>query len=860
MEEAEITLLFERFKTIFSNNDEHPLGCIRFCLYLFMNGHTQETFNRLPAELKATLTQANDDIGTDIATEKFLDGPIGPYKNVMAKEYLAHLKKNDLNYFERLKIQCHQDTKLPSDQNEFDKYVLSISDYSVGRDYMRGGEGRRIYDAFKIECWKWYDEKYKKQYEEDPDSVNKSTLLTLVLCHLISRINLLAKGNQHIVDVMNLKSTFRKNAGTPKNSFIQSDLFTPRVRKSYLMSLNNHTHPKDLTPTEALDYIKANMITFLGDLLTREEFYRCKRQTLLPTVIQHDESTQTSPLVLFNSFWDDQEDIELLLLKLTNIIQAMITDTTIIGPSNDNLVSIQQLISTHKIYYNKSRPTFTELYNKLMPEDFYSPLELENTLHILSAVNILIAELRSKISVNDGKNKKVYNDLIALSNQIEKHIDYHVNSKKTINIPYHQYDALYPYLTLNKFIDNLLIICNEMKEISTQKDLVCNKYIASQLVKLSRTNLDITSVIDDILKLFTRYLTVNELKEIIFTLVNIKADEFEVQLIKLCMEDLRPKQLAELLPILCADKISPEEFNSKAKDILASSYSEAFMKIELKKLCQPTYTLADIDELLRTNIITYMQDDNLKYMFLTLTKKIYEEQKKKPMSSTLPMQIPKARASSGQGQEIKGKKGSHTRSGTFIPVLTIEHQAPVVAVTTNQAVAALTVSDRSTPTLPIASPVPAPVSPLTLPSSNPPASPTSSPKASTFSVFIAPLNLLKAITPTSVTPAATPTTSPKLKGEETAIPIAKPAPEDSPKSKKIENPTTGKKDKEEKDKKGFFASLFSSKSKKDDDVSSKNKKDDDAKIRGASSDNNVFSKNEESADNRKDIQRRQSKS
>ncbi len=653
LEEAQIQEMFEKFKKIYYDNERHPLGRIRFCLYLFMNGHDQETYQKLSGAQQNNSSQNQAaDIGTDIATEIYINGPIGPYQNRMANDYLTYLNNHDKQYFDRFKKMCHMDKDFPADKESFDNYASSISDYSIGRDYIRGGKNRRWQDEFKAECWKWFDDHHKEKYNKDPESVNHSTLLTLILCHLISRINILAKENQQIVDKMNLKFTFRKNVGTPKVSFLTSELFTARGKRSYLVPISNDdtNHPIELSADEALSQISCIILAFVGDFLNREDFYLYKNQSNLP-VVRLDNTA------ILDSFWLDEEDVESLLLKLNQVLDKMIADTTLSAEETSNLEKFQKQVKSHNIYYNQSRYVFTELYKKMSPQDFYSPQEIEDTFQILNSINNIITELTHKNPQKITLSKQTFDDLTLLSNQIEKHIEYHTNPNRAINVAYKQF-ALRPYQKISHFIRSLINLCKEIMPIID---------IAKALVGLNINYFNPTNIFDNLLNMLSEHLTVEELNEVIFTFLIISKEEFNDKLIKLCVADLIVRQLTPILKKYCKNTgISVELFDKKAGDIMDSSLSDDNKKEQLKQLCQPEFKADEIENLIMCNILHELPVKDLKFEILKLGKNLTALQEKKPYASSAPIAISKTHSG-----ETQPKKGSKVVSGYLIPVLPI---------------------------------------------------------------------------------------------------------------------------------------------------------------------------------------------
>ena len=678
MHEMLDTPIIDRLKAIFNNNNDHPLGTIRWVLYLFMNGHDQNSYNTFRAQSDKPLldlqkkenigsdlhaqsdkplsdSQRKENIGTDTKTEMFLGGPLSPnsYKNIMMSDYLAHLEKTEPNYFERLKIECNKDPDAPQDKKIFKAYAEKISDYSIARDYVRGGEGsgRRLYDRLKSDCLTWCSEEYRKRYADE--NLDNGRLLTITLCQFISQINILANKNQVLSDLLELKVTFNKNAGTPKNSFIaMSDVYTPR-RQQCLPSLSLEKNKNDLTSLSAEDQkerIIQAMRIFIPHFLNRDLFYLYKSQISLNFIFINDNA-------ITDAFWEAQEDIESLIAKIINLLLKIKLDSNLRTHDRTNLQNVCQLFTNHKVFFTKNREEFTSIFRNLSPDDFFSSTEIHISLTALNTIKLKVEEFLTQLDkyYNDkAEREQKHTDLLAFKAKIDNHIHFHKNESKQ-PMPFKQLTSD-KFMLLDEFVATLIKLTNTKITPSVLiGDIVADT--ASTVTPLELTR--------HLVNICAEYLSIDELKSLLFNrcLVNITLSNFDERFINFCINNLSPEQLTSALQKICSEKIPSETVKSKLVQLLQASLSDEYIKIELKKFCLSENKISEtqLEEQLKAHCATGLPKGYYQNNLLKLCENILIEAEKNSVKTrpvTPAIAIPKNNSNGG----------TSSRSGSRIDV------------------------------------------------------------------------------------------------------------------------------------------------------------------------------------------------
>ena len=582
-------------------------------------------------------------------------------------DYLTHLETTEPDYFTHLKSKFTEDADAPKDKDTFLKYAKTISDYSIGRDYMRGGEKRRLYDQLKKDCWDWCDGHYRKRYEQEV--LDSGRLLTITLCHFISRLNILAKENQHLVDLLDGKETFRKNAGTPKASQIYfSDLHSARRLEKNLPSLslqNSSSELKKLSPENQREWIIQTIRNFIGDLFIRDQFNIFKWQKDLP-VISLDDTTLTEP------FWTDKEDIESLLEKISVQLEKLRKDASTRAVDRQKFLTFHQLINSHKVFFAKHRMEFTRIYREIIPEDFLSPKELEVTFVILCTINAMVQEFIKLLDTqyqDATQRDQKRSELAAFKKQIENHIRFYQNERT--NYTSYQQFATDQFMNNEAFITKLIML---------QQDVCQPKELIEQLIKSAKSTLTPLELIQYVIKLCAKHLNIDDLKAQFLSLCadKISKEEFEKRFICLCVDDLNPLQLAERLKKACSDLIPPATLEEKLQQLFASSLSDDYMKVELKKCCHDKIPPEQLEERLRTLCATDMSQDYYKSRLIKLSETVLKAgssivKRTYPVSS--PINIPETSTPvSGADQTTVDK--SIKRNSRGVPQIPIPHSPP----------------------------------------------------------------------------------------------------------------------------------------------------------------------------------------
>lgn len=715
MHEMQDNQILDRLRKIFYDNDVHPFAKIRWVIYLFMNGHSQDTYNLIPKPINPPPSEApkNEDKKIKkseeqrkneererikIETEIFLDGEY-KYNNIMMNEYLAYLEIAEPDYFEKLKDKCPCDQNIPTDKQTFVSYAKKISDYAIARDYTREGRSRRIYDQLKSDCFIWCTKKYREQFDNDNIDVNK--LLTITLCHFIFKINILATQNLRIVNLLAFKETIRNNAGTPKASYIATaDVNTSRPQANLpSLSLERNdsqsqifkSDEQKIETTELTPEIQRQEITesmrcyFMKDLLSRTAFNSYRWQKDLPLIFLTDTK----------KFWDEREDIESIIAKIIYQIDVLRNDAGVKATVRANLINLRKFFISHIDFYTENRKEFTSIFQELLPGEFLTSLEIQITLTALTKIKSKIEGFLKNIDkyyTDHNEQKHKCEELKSFKKQIENHILFY--SSDTNEFLSYKQSFNTEFMLLDGFVTHLV---NLTKDKITANDLIND--IVSHTAN-TVTPLELTRYL---IKICAKHLTLEELKALLFNkcFVDISKDDFEEKFIKLCIDELSPEQLTGVLKIICSEKITSDALKDKLVHLRRSSVSDENIIIALKSFCCSELKIEafQLDLKLKTHCATQMSLVYYQNKLLKLSEQILlqaEKDKQKAHAVTQPIGIARRNSTDSKSGSKIGNR-SNPGSKIVVPPIPLPASPPCSPKGNIQGMSTATISDALQP-------------------------------------------------------------------------------------------------------------------------------------------------------------------
>ncbi len=393
----------------FDSQNYHPIIIFKSLTRRLMHRHNQESYNAILTHLLRENGDSKENTVNETQTNNddvFENGPIGPYQNgLMMQDYINHIEENTIDgkdYFEYYMTKCSTDPNLPKSKDEFRSYALAIADYAIPGRYVKGGANRGVYDQLMTDCWKWCDEKYRSL--ERKGELDPFRRFTIILCHILLKVNLYEKHNMLITRFLARTSGFNSfDARTPTTKQLSNTLLLTARGSVIISNVNNKDvnvlEDKKLAesgPALLIEQLGNLMMPFAPDMLTYSEMQNYIKK-------EHLHEMNCCENTLDDSFWEDREEISSLLNKaIDHINKSMLT----LDLTNDDRINLSEYIkalNSHKTYYQSKKQQFTELFREIFPDDFMSKSEQQelinrykdfqkNILTLIDNINILIED------------------------------------------------------------------------------------------------------------------------------------------------------------------------------------------------------------------------------------------------------------------------------------------------------------------------------------------------------------------------------------------------------------------------------------------------------------------------------------